>query len=168
MLLFIIAAYIGAVLARRAEWCVLRRSGCFCDHAREGVRLRGRPRGRITSVLVCVCLWLVTLWPSGVTSQGRPAAVGGRATRQAATCQPCHGPNGVAPEPLKQQSFAGRGTWKHGSRPQDIVKTITEGVPGTAMLPFKGRLQPDEIAALAALVRSFDKTLKPGAAGRGK
>ncbi|HVD92168.1 MAG TPA: c-type cytochrome [Vicinamibacterales bacterium] len=86
----------------------------------------------------------------------------------AATCQPCHGPNGVAPEAMKQQSFAGRGTWKHGSRPPDIVKTITDGVPGTPMLPFKGRLSPEEIAALASLVRSYDKTLKPGAGGRSK
>ena len=68
----------------------------------------------------------------------------------------------------KQQSFAGRGTWKHGSRPPDIVKTITDGVPGTPMLPFKGRLSPEEIAALASLVRSYDKTLKPGAGGRSK
>ena len=133
--------------------------------------VRQAPRQRITSVLVGICLWLVTLWPSAAVAQGRGAAAVPRAKAlelYAATCQPCHGPNGVAPEPLKQQSFAGRGTWKHGSRPQDIVKTITEGVPGTAMLPFKGRLQPDEIAALAALVRSFDKTLKPAAAGRAK
>jgi len=41
-------------------------------------------------------------------------------------------------------------------------------VPGTPMLPFKGRLSPEEIAALASLVRSYDKTLKPGTGGRGK
>lgn len=118
------------------------------------------------SVFICVYLWLC---PSGA-AQGRAAAVPRVKALEiyTATCQPCHGPNGVAPEPLKQQSFAGRGTWKHGSRPQDVVKTITEGVPGTAMLPFKGRLAPEEIAALASLVRSFDKTLKPGAGGRGK
>jgi hypothetical protein len=33
------------------------------------------------------------------------------------------------------------------------------------MLPFKGRLAPAEINALASLVRSFDKTLKPAGAG---
>jgi mono/diheme cytochrome c family protein len=122
-----------------------------------------------TSVFICVCLWPMFLCPPAALAQGRGAVPRAKALElYTANCQPCHGPNGVAPEPLKQQSFAGRGTWKHGSRPQDIVKTITEGVPGTPMLPFKGRLQPNEIAALASLVRSFDKSLKPGAAGRAK
>jgi hypothetical protein len=49
--------------------------------------------------------------------------------------------------------------------PQDIVATITNGAPGTAMLPFNGRLTPAEISALASLVRSFDTTLKPAGAG---
>ena len=66
---------------------------------------------------------------------------------------------------MKDLAFKDRGKWKHGSRPQDIVATITNGVPATAMLPFKGRLTPAEINALAALVRSFDKTLKPAGAG---
>jgi hypothetical protein len=36
------------------------------------------------------------------------------------------------------------------------------------MLPFKEKLKPEEITALAALVRSFDKTLKPAGAGARK
>ena len=117
-------------------------------------------------VFLCVSLWLS---PSMAAQARGPAVSRAKALEiYTATCQPCHGPNGVAPEAMKQQSFAGRGTWKHGSRPPDIVKTITDGVPGTAMLPFKGRLSPEEIAALASLVRSYDKTLKPGAGGRGK
>jgi len=118
------------------------------------------------SALICVYLWLS---PSVAAQARGPAVPRAKALEiYAATCQPCHGPNGVAPEAMKQQSFAGRGTWKHGSRPPDIVKTITDGVPGTPMLPFKGRLSPEEIAALASLVRSYDKTLKPGAGGRSK
>lgn len=75
-------------------------------------------------------------------------------------CQVCHGPNGTG-SPLTQGSaFAGR-KWKHGTRQADVVKTITNGVQGTMMLPFKDRLAPEEIAALAALVRSYDKALKP-------
>jgi len=45
------------------------------------------------------------------------------------------------------------------------VTTITNGVPATLMLPFKDKLKPEEITALAALVRSYDKTLKPAGAG---
>jgi mono/diheme cytochrome c family protein len=126
---------------------------------------------KTTRVILSVCVCALTLVASPAFAQGRGGGAVPRAKAlelYTANCQPCHGPNGVAPEAMKQQSFAGRGTWKHGSRPQDIVKTITEGVAGTPMLPFKGRLQPNEIAALASLVRSFDKSLKPGAGGRGK
>jgi mono/diheme cytochrome c family protein len=129
-----------------------------------------KPKSLSLSAFICVSLWPVLLWPPVALAQGRGGPVPRAKALElyTANCQPCHGPDGVAPEAMKQQSFAGRGTWKHGSRPQDVVKTITEGVPGTPMLPFKGRLEPNEIAALASLVRSFDKTLKPGAGGRGK
>lgn len=69
-------------------------------------------------------------------------------------CQNCHGPGGVAMAP--PLSFVGR-EWKHGARLQDNVKVISEGVKGTAMLPFKATLTKEEILALARLVRSFDK-----------
>lgn len=70
-------------------------------------------------------------------------------------CQACHGPDGNMPPPL---SFADS-EWKHGSRVQDVTKVITDGIDGSAMLPFKERLTKAEIAALAKLVRSFDKSL---------
>ena len=78
----------------------------------------------------------------------------------AATCAACHGPEGAGTPLSPDMAFKNR-KWKHGSRAQDVVATITNGVPATAMLPFKGRLTPAEINALAALVRSFDKSLKP-------
>jgi mono/diheme cytochrome c family protein len=78
-------------------------------------------------------------------------------------CLACHGPDGDSPlEPL---SFIDD-TWKHGSRLQDIVKVVTEGVDSTPMLPFKEKLTKEEILAVAKLVRSFDKSLaakKPAA-----
>jgi mono/diheme cytochrome c family protein len=70
------------------------------------------------------------------------------------SCEACHGPNGKAA--ADEMRLAGR-DWKHGGRLQDLVKTITDGVPGTAMLPFKGRLTDDEIAAVARLVQSWNK-----------
>jgi mono/diheme cytochrome c family protein len=77
----------------------------------------------------------------------------------------CHGPDGAGIPAMKDLAFKERGKWKHGNRQADVVKTITNGVPATAMMPFKGRLTPAEINALASLVRSFDKTIKPAAAG---
>jgi hypothetical protein len=57
-------------------------------------------------------------------------------------------------------SLVGR-EWKHGTSTQQIAKTITDGVAGTAMLPNKDKFTKEEILALARLVRSFDTTLKP-------
>lgn len=77
-------------------------------------------------------------------------------------CEPCHGRDGKAPTP--DMGFIAR-EWKHGTSTAEIIKSITAGVPGTAMLPFKGKLKDPEIAALASYVRSLDKRLKPEKGG---
>ena len=75
-------------------------------------------------------------------------------------CLPCHGPEGKSPLPNPDMDLSDN-EWKHGSSTKEIVKTITDGVPGTAMLPNKDKLSAEEILALAKLVRTFDPTLKP-------
>lgn len=113
---------------------------------------------------VCV---LATAGAMGVPlpAQEKPAAV----TREQAVvlynthCQVCHGAEGTGSPLTPGSAFVGR-KWKHGTTPQAIVKTITNGVPQTAMLPFNGRLSPAEISALASLVRSYDKKPKPARA----
>ena len=77
-------------------------------------------------------------------------------------CEPCHGPDGKAP--ASEMGFVAR-EWKHGTSTPEIIKSITAGVPATAMLPFKGKLKDPEIAALARYVRSLDKRLKPEKGG---
>jgi mono/diheme cytochrome c family protein len=74
-----------------------------------------------------------------------------------ATCQPCHMADGNAA--LKPMNFAD-GEWKHGTTAQALAKVISEGVPGTAMMPFKTRFSEQEILALAKYVRHFDPKLK--------
>ena len=59
---------------------------------------------------------------------------------------------------MKGSAFVKR-PWKHGTTEAEMVQTISEGVKGTMMLPFKDKLKPEEIAGLAALVRSFDPNL---------
>jgi mono/diheme cytochrome c family protein len=72
-----------------------------------------------------------------------------------AKCQQCHMADGNSPlEPLNFADAA----WKHGSSVKEIAKVIGEGVPGTAMLPFKGQVPDEQIEPLARYVRSFDKT----------
>src|SRR5215212_7834864 len=62
-----------------------------------------------------------------------------------ATCQPCN---------------IADGEWKHGTTPQELAKVIANGVPGTAMMPFKTRFSEQEILELAKYVRHFDPKLK--------
>ena len=80
-------------------------------------------------------------------------------------CQACHLADGNAP--MKEMNLSDA-EWKHGSKVADIIKTIEEGSPGTAMLSFKAQLSPEEIDALARYVRAFDKTLKPEKPVKGK
>jgi mono/diheme cytochrome c family protein len=113
-------------------------------------------------------LAIACLWPPAAAAQApKPAPVTKARAAElfAANCQICHGPDGQGTPLAKDMAFAGRGKWKHGSSLANVVATITNGVPATPMLPFKGRLTPAEINALASLVRSFDKTLKPGSTG---
>jgi mono/diheme cytochrome c family protein len=77
-------------------------------------------------------------------------------------CEMCHGRDGKAPTP--EMGFIAR-EWKHGTNTADMIKTISAGIPGSAMLPFKGKLKEPEIAALASYVRSLDKRLKPEKGG---
>ncbi len=72
-------------------------------------------------------------------------------------CSVCHAMDGNSP--LPNMSFAD-GVWKHGTTVKEMVNTISNGVPGTAMMPFKTQFTPEEIEALARYVRKFDKKLK--------
>jgi mono/diheme cytochrome c family protein len=69
-------------------------------------------------------------------------------------CGTCHLADGNSP--IVPMNFAD-GIWKHGSSIKEIEAVIAEGVPGTAMLPFKTQISPAEVQALAKYVRSFDK-----------
>jgi mono/diheme cytochrome c family protein len=67
-------------------------------------------------------------------------------------CQMCHGEDGRAP--LKEMGFVGR-KWKTKTA-AEAAKIITNGVPGTAMLPFEGKLTKAQVMALARYVRALD------------
>lgn len=107
---------------------------------------------RITiTVVMCAVFALPVL------AQKRPSKAAAKAEEQYRTvCQPCHGVAGAGVLPLMSLSD---GDWKHGSGVQDIAKSISDGVKGTAMMPFKDKFTRAEILELARLVRSFDKRL---------
>jgi mono/diheme cytochrome c family protein len=108
---------------------------------------------------VTACILVSALASSGATqksaSKAPPKLTGAQEKaldNYRTICQPCHGPDGKAV--LKDMILADA-EWKHGTSQEAIVKTISEGVKGTAMLPFKSKLSKAEIVELAKLVRSF-------------
>ena len=78
-------------------------------------------------------------------------------------CSVCHAADGNSP--LPHMSFAD-GVWLHGSSVKEVINTITNGVPGTAMMSMKAQgLTDEEIEALAKYVRHFDPKLKDAKGG---
>ena len=110
----------------------------------------------LTAVIVVATTGYVAAEPPPFTQATKAT----EATKKlyASNCQACHGPDGKSPMP--EMAFVGR-AWKHGTKTADMIKVITNGVPGTVMMPFKGRLTEEQIKDLAAYVRSLDKKLKP-------
>ena len=117
---------------------------------------------QLRAVLVAGVLALAVSVPAGAQTAGS-----GKTAEEnyKATCQPCHMADGNAA--LKPMNFAD-GEWKHGTAVAGLAKVIAEGVPGTAMMPFKTRFSEQEILELAKYVRRFDPKLKSAAAGSAK
>ena len=74
-------------------------------------------------------------------------------------CVTCHGDKGqgiVGPNLTDEY-------WLHGGSVKDIFKTITLGVPGKAMVPWKEKLSPKQIQQVASFVMSLKGTNPVGA-----
>ena len=133
---------------------------CGVAHLLTGIpsALYRRPLTRRTSLVLLTCAVAAAAAAVAASKKGETSASQATLEIYRAKCQQCHTADGNSPlEPL---NFAD-GQWRHGSKPEEVAKTITDGVPTTAMLPFKAQLTEQEISALADYVRSFDKSLKP-------
>lgn len=113
---------------------------------------------KLTGLLLFTALLVATAPVETQSKSSGPAASPETKKLYTMQCQACHGPNGKAL--LPDMSFIGR-EWKHGTTTPDMVKVIADGVPGTMMMPFKGRLTEAQIRDLARYVRSLDPKLKP-------
>ncbi|HSR53307.1 MAG TPA: c-type cytochrome [Acidobacteriota bacterium] len=67
-------------------------------------------------------------------------------------CQLCHGEEGEHPDELF--SLADN-KWRHGDSLEDIEQNVAQGILGTAMLPFQGRLSEEDIKNVSRYVYSF-------------
>jgi putative heme-binding domain-containing protein len=95
-----------------------------------------------------------------------PADIAYGARLYDAQCTTCHGANGDGVGGVDLRS----GKFRNGATDQDLVRVITNGIPGTGMQAF--RLDSAEIAGVIAFVRnmnSFDRgSVKAGDARRGR
>lgn len=72
-------------------------------------------------------------------------------------CAPCHRPDGgglVGPNLCDDY-------WIHGSKYQDALKIIINGVPEKGMLTWRGVLKPDEIQAVASHIYTLRGSSPP-------
>lgn len=89
-----------------------------------------------------------------------PAGISGETLYNEKGCATCHGVQGKGDGPVgaalkpKPRNFADA-TWKNGSDLANVIKSISNGITGSGMAPYKGVLTDDEIKAVAEHVRKL-------------
>jgi putative heme-binding domain-containing protein len=121
-------------------------------------------RFRVFMFLPCLAAMFGPMWgqehgstPANPFSTPRDAEAGALIFRS--QCAVCHGPEAaggaVGPSLVS-------GTFRHGGSDEALYETITKGVPGTAMLPFK--LSFRDVWQLIAFLRSMNVAKAAGEA----
>ncbi|MBM4123454.1 MAG: cytochrome c [Nitrospira sp.] len=104
---------------------------------------------------------VIGLEPPVAGAAGSDAAKGKTLFDGKGGCVNCHGPSGRGDGPAGKMLVpppADLTGPKTKAKPDaELLKTIQEGRPGTAMAPFKGQLSEQEIRDLLAYVRSLSK-----------
>jgi cytochrome c oxidase cbb3-type subunit 3 len=94
---------------------------------------------------------------AGPSLEGNAAAIAAGKEVYVANCAPCHGPQGQGViGPNLTDNF-----WLHGNTWNDIVTTVTNGVPDKGMIAWKSTLNPDKIRQVSAYVMSLKGTNPP-------
>lgn len=104
--------------------------------------------------------WLLKGPPTPPPSEivGNPLLVEGREVFLS-RCVSCHGASGRGDGPIAKAlpgPPAGDltdGQWKHGDRPEDVLRVVREGVPNTSMAAWGRILSPRETEAVVAYAR---------------
>lgn len=93
-------------------------------------------------------------WPQKeVAAEVTPEALAAGKEVYTTNCVACHGANlegGIGPNLVDDE-------WIHGGELEDIVKTVTEGVPDKGMVTWGPVLGPEKVAQVAAYVYDAGK-----------
>ncbi len=102
--------------------------------------------------LVCFALAAWTALPLGARQHAgsyTPADIEAGARLYGTQCSTCHGADGAAVASVDLRT----GVFRRGSTDEELGRTITTGIPGTAMVPQKFNAQ--DLHALIAYIRSM-------------
>ena len=111
-----------------------------------------------------------TVWAAAPKST--PALIAKGKASYATNCLACHGEKGEGNGPAgqyllpKPRNFAAE-PFKKGNKPDEVFKSITDGVQGSTMVSF-ARLPEEERWALTYYVLDFQPKTKPGAAKKAR
>ncbi len=90
---------------------------------------------------------------------GDPQQISAGKEHFAQNCAPCHGQSGEGLiGPNLTDAF-----WLHGGKPDDIRRTIAQGVPDKGMIAWESILDAQKIASLTAFIVSIKGTNPPNA-----
>ncbi len=98
--------------------------------------------------------------PEAEAAPAATAAVSGETLYNEKGCVTCHGAQGKGDGPVgaalkpKPRNFADA-KWKNGTDLASVVNSISTGIAGSGMAPYKGVLTDDEIKAVAEHVRKL-------------
>lgn len=112
------------------------------------------------SILTLLTLSLIACGKKAEEAPAVAAAPTGEQLYNEKGCVTCHGQLGKGDGPVgaslkpKPRNFS-EAKWKYGSDVATIVKTLTNGSPGTSMAPYKGVLTDAEMTLLAEHVRKL-------------
>lgn len=112
--------------------------------------------GQFTTALIGTLLIGSAGWAKGL-APATPKMLELGKTLYATNCLACHGETGNGDGPAgkmmkpKPREFA-TAEFKNGATPEGIFKSISEGLPGTAMAPFAKKLTDEERTSLAHYV----------------
>ena len=102
-------------------------------------------------------LTLLLLFATPVLAQPTPAEQGKAVYDR--VCTACHGANGGAGDRAPAIVLSGATTALRGERSDtQLLAIIRDGIPGTGMPAWKGRLSEDEIAHIGAYIRALRGT----------
>ncbi len=86
------------------------------------------------------------------STAGMPPLIARGEAVYSASCAPCHGVDGRGRSGIQAADFVSDA--RRMNRPDDaLLASIRKGIPGTAMVGFEGRLEPDDQRAALAYIR---------------